>query len=164
MNDELNECRAEDSRTLVAPSVCFSEAATAAQPPARRRKNSAKQPGERRPFAHPAAMSPASLLDGRVRESVGRFEVGQFVGTAANWLRCGWRWLQVRRKWQLSSKRLLLCESVSLGEKRFLAIVKVDDRQFLVGGAAGNVSMLAKLDGKPEFAALLKQRPRKATT
>ena len=164
MNDGLHECRAEDSRTLVALSACFYEAATAAQPPARRRKISAKRPGERRSSAHPAAMPPAALLDGRVRGSVGRFEVGPFVRMASDCLRRGWRWLQVRRKWQLSSKRLLLCESVSLGEKRFLAIVKVDDRQFLVGGAAGNVSMLATLGGKSEFAALLKPRPRKATT
>ena len=69
-----------------------------------------------------------------------------------------WQWLQTRRQWQLASRRLLLCETVSLGEKRFLAIVKVDGQQFLVGGAAASVSMLAQLNGPGEFAGILRQR------
>ncbi|HZD31229.1 MAG TPA: flagellar biosynthetic protein FliO [Candidatus Angelobacter sp.] len=69
-----------------------------------------------------------------------------------------WQWLQARRQWQLASRRMALCETVSLGEKRFLAIVKVDSQQFLVGGAAGSVSMLAQLNGRGEFGAILQQQ------
>jgi flagellar biogenesis protein FliO len=37
-------------------------------------------------------------------------------------------------------------ETVSLGEKRFVSILKVDGEQFLIGGSTSNVSLLAKLD------------------
>ena len=56
-----------------------------------------------------------------------------------------WRWIQSTRQSHLASRRLVLCESVSLGEKRLLAIVKVDGRQFLVGAASESVSMLFEL-------------------
>jgi hypothetical protein len=69
-----------------------------------------------------------------------------------------WRRLQARRQRHLESKRLCLCESVSLGEKRFLAIVQVDGQYFLVGGAQSSVSLLAKLSGHSEFADALNQR------
>jgi len=68
-----------------------------------------------------------------------------------------WRWVQARRQLQLASKRLCLCESISLGEKRFLAIVKVDGQHFLVGGAPGSVSMLTQLAGEREFAEVLEE-------
>jgi Flagellar biosynthesis protein, FliO len=71
-----------------------------------------------------------------------------------------WRWLQQHRQRQLAAKRLALCETVSLGEKRFVAIVKVDGQQFLLGGAAGTVSMLARLNEQDEFASILRRRPK----
>ena len=49
-----------------------------------------------------------------------------------------------------------MCESVSLGEKRFVAVVQVDGERFLIGGAAGSVAMLTKLAGKT-FAAELER-------
>lgn len=69
-----------------------------------------------------------------------------------------WHWLQKCRQLQLASKRLVLCETVSLGEKRFVAIVKVDGRQFLVGAAAGSVSMLSRLNEQDEFAGISQRR------
>jgi flagellar biogenesis protein FliO len=47
--------------------------------------------------------------------------------------------------------------SVSLGEKRFVAVVQVDGLQFLVGGGASNVSLLAQLDRKESFGEVLEQ-------
>ena len=41
-----------------------------------------------------------------------------------------------------------VCESVSLGDKRFMAIVRVDGQQYLVGGATNAVSLLAHLPGQ----------------
>lgn len=38
-----------------------------------------------------------------------------------------------------------LCETLSLGDRRFLALVKVEDQKFLVGAAGGSISMLAQL-------------------
>ena len=52
------------------------------------------------------------------------------------------RWLQQRGS---SKKRLHMIETVSLGEKRFVALVKVDGREFLLGGAPSSVGMLADL-------------------
>ena len=69
-----------------------------------------------------------------------------------------WRWLQKRRQLQLASKRLALCETVSLGEKRFVAIINVDGQQFLLGGSAGSVSMLARLNEQDELAGILQRR------
>ena len=63
----------------------------------------------------------------------------------------GWNWLQQRLKTQQSKKRLRVCESVSLGEKRFIAVVQVDGEQFLVGGSSSSVSTLAHLEQPREF-------------
>jgi Flagellar biosynthesis protein, FliO len=67
-------------------------------------------------------------------------------------------WLRARREWQRKSRRLSLCETISLGEKRFVAIVQVDDQHFLLGGASTSVSMLAQLNPQDNFAAVLQQR------
>ncbi len=63
----------------------------------------------------------------------------------------GWNWLQQRLKTQQAKKRLRVCETVSLGEKRFIAVVQVDGEQFLVGGSSSSVSTLAHLEQPREF-------------
>jgi hypothetical protein len=55
-----------------------------------------------------------------------------------------WSWFQSRYT-NSSTKRLRLSEMVSLGEKRFVALVRVEDREFLVGGAASGLSLLAQV-------------------
>ena len=55
-----------------------------------------------------------------------------------------WTWFQSRYT-NSSAKRLRLSEMVSLGEKRFVALVRVEDREFLVGGAASGLSLLAQV-------------------
>ncbi len=59
----------------------------------------------------------------------------------------GLNWLAAKRKSQVASKRLRVMETVSLGEKRFVAVLHVDGAQFLIGGGANNVSLLASLEG-----------------
>jgi flagellar biogenesis protein FliO len=44
---------------------------------------------------------------------------------------------------------------VSLGEKRFVAVIKIDGHEFLIGGGATNVAMLAPLKEKESFGDLL---------
>ncbi|HVZ59631.1 MAG TPA: flagellar biosynthetic protein FliO [Terriglobales bacterium] len=56
-----------------------------------------------------------------------------------------------------SRKRLRVCETVPLGDKRFIALVQVDGRQFLLGGGAASVSLLAQLDSSSAFSDALKQ-------
>jgi Flagellar biosynthesis protein, FliO len=63
----------------------------------------------------------------------------------------GWNWTQQRLKSPRAKKRLRVCESVSLGEKRFVAVIQVDGEQFLVGGSASSVSTLAHLERSREF-------------
>ena len=59
---------------------------------------------------------------------------------------------------QTGKKRMRVCESVSLGDKRFVAIVRVDSQNFLLGGSSANVSLLAKLSEADKFSTVLKQR------
>lgn len=68
------------------------------------------------------------------------------------WARAG----QVRVR--QNKKRLRVCETVALGEKRFVAVIQVDDKQFLVGGASNSVSLLAQLDKPAEFSSVLYSR------
>ena len=46
---------------------------------------------------------------------------------------------------QRRKNNIHLCETLSLGEKRFLAVVLVEQQKFLVGGAGNSVNLLAKL-------------------
>src|SRR5581483_1503505 len=63
-----------------------------------------------------------------------------------------WKWIQRKVTSQRTKKRLRVCESVSLGEKRFIAVIQVDGEQFLVGGSSSSVSTLARLERCQEFA------------
>ena len=64
------------------------------------------------------------------------------------------RWLAriVRQWWRTLAqlrvrppRRLRLCESLSLGERRFVAVVEFDRARFLVGGTAGSLVLLSRL-------------------
>jgi hypothetical protein len=55
-----------------------------------------------------------------------------------------WSWLH--RKYTLTAtKRLRVAETVSLGEKRFVALVTIEGREFLIGGGSTGVSLLTEL-------------------
>lgn len=45
-------------------------------------------------------------------------------------------------------KRLQLTETVSLGEKRFVALLQVDGRKFLIGGGPTGIALLTQLEGE----------------
>jgi hypothetical protein len=68
-----------------------------------------------------------------------------------------WDWSRRHIKVRRTKKRLRVCESVSLGEKRFIAVIQIDGEEFLVGGAPNSVSTLARLERPQEFSDLLKQ-------
>ncbi|MGI4828094.1 MAG: flagellar biosynthetic protein FliO [Janthinobacterium lividum] len=73
--------------------------------------------------------------------------------TVAGSLRAAWRWLQRARAAQTAARRLRVTETISLGEKRFLSIIQVDDTQFLIGSSTTNVHLLAQLTPQPGEAA-----------
>jgi flagellar biogenesis protein FliO len=54
--------------------------------------------------------------------------------------------LQQGFKRRRSERRLRLSETLSLGEKRFLAVVQFQHQEFLVGGTGSSIALLAKLD------------------
>lgn len=54
------------------------------------------------------------------------------------------RWLQ-RMLTARRSRRLRVCETLSLGERRFVAIIEFDRQEFLVGGGGNSFSLLARL-------------------
>jgi flagellar biogenesis protein FliO len=49
-----------------------------------------------------------------------------------------------------TTKQLRVSETVSLGEKRFVAILHVENRKFLIGGGASSVTLLTQLDAVNE--------------
>lgn len=62
-----------------------------------------------------------------------------------------WSWLHTKYK-LTATKRLRVAETVSLGEKRFVSIVCVEGREYLIGGGASGVSLLAQLGPAGELA------------
>ena len=85
-------------------------------------------------------------------------QVGQnlFTKLSAVWQRTS-AWTKTQVAARQRRKRLRVCESVSLGEKRFVAVIQVDGQQFLVGGASNSIAMLAQLDKQAAFSDLLRQ-------
>ena len=77
---------------------------------------------------------------------------GQPERTGSRILAHLWSWLHA--KYTLSSTtRLRVMEMVPLGEKRFLAVVSVQGREFLIGGGVSGVSVVTQLEGALETAA-----------
>jgi len=75
-----------------------------------------------------------------------------------HWLARAWEWARKHLGSRQARKRLRVCETVSLGEKRFLAVIEIDGTQFLLGGASSSVVTLARLEPSHEFSEVLQQR------
>lgn len=67
------------------------------------------------------------------------------------------KWLMQRARAQHVRKNLRVCENVSLGDKRFVAVVQVDEERFLIGGSSSAVALLARLPDAKTFAADLER-------
>ncbi len=70
------------------------------------------------------------------------------------WLKQLWQLLS-RVRVQRAVRSLRLCESVSLGEKRLVAVVEYERQRFLIGGSAQSVSLLARLGEGTDLSELL---------
>jgi len=63
--------------------------------------------------------------------------------------RLGGLWERMLRLSRRTPKRLRLCESLALGERRFVAVVEFEKARFLVGGTATSLVLLSRLaDGQ----------------
>ncbi len=55
-----------------------------------------------------------------------------------------WRWsrraVEIRKP-----RRLRVCETLSLGDRRFLAVIEFDRQEFLVGGTGSSLELMARL-------------------
>ncbi|MDQ2925798.1 MAG: flagellar biosynthetic protein FliO [Acidobacteriota bacterium] len=77
--------------------------------------------------------------------------------TADGLLSRGVAWIRARGNTRSSTRRLQVVETVSLGEKRFVAVVRVDGLQFLVGGSSTGVALLSQLSTAETFEDALKK-------
>jgi flagellar biogenesis protein FliO len=55
-----------------------------------------------------------------------------------------WQWIRRAAKAR-KVRRLRVCESLSLGDRRFLAIIEFNRQEFLVGGSGNSLTLLARL-------------------
>lgn len=69
----------------------------------------------------------------------------QFVITAFKKLLTTAQGVKTKRK----ERSMRLCETLSLGDRRFLAVVLVEQQKFLVGAAGNSVALLARLSSPP---------------
>jgi flagellar biogenesis protein FliO len=59
-------------------------------------------------------------------------------------------WERVLRLGRREPKRLRLCESLPLGERRFVAVVEFEAARFLVGGTPSSLVLLSRLEDAGE--------------
>lgn len=57
-------------------------------------------------------------------------------------------WNRIVRMSKRAPRRLRLCESLPLGERRFIAVVEFEQSRFLVGGTSSSLVLLARLGGE----------------
>jgi flagellar biogenesis protein FliO len=70
----------------------------------------------------------------------------------------GISWFLGKVKVQSARKTLRLCENLALGDKRFVAVIQVENERFLIGGAAGSISLLTRLEQTPNFSDSLQNK------
>jgi hypothetical protein len=65
----------------------------------------------------------------------------------ANTLARAWSWLSTQYP-LAPAKRMRMVQNIPLGEKRFVALVTIDNREFLIGGGSTGVSLLSQWDSE----------------
>lgn len=71
--------------------------------------------------------------------------MNQCLGTIFALIRNVAQWLQTKRRAHTAAKRLRLCETAALGEKRSVSILRVDGQDFLIGVSPSSIALLAQL-------------------
>jgi len=59
-------------------------------------------------------------------------------------------WQRLSQLGQRPSRRLRLSETLSLGERRFVAVIEFEQSRFLVGGTASSIVLLTQLSQNSE--------------
>jgi flagellar biogenesis protein FliO len=68
-----------------------------------------------------------------------------------------WAWIQSQSKMRSPSKRMHLIETLSLGDKRFIAVIEVDKLQFLIASSPTAITLLATIPPPETFSDILTQ-------
>jgi len=55
-------------------------------------------------------------------------------------------WRRLLRLSHRTPQRLRLCESLPLGEHRFVAVVEFEQSRFLIGGTSASLALLSRLE------------------
>jgi hypothetical protein len=103
------------------------------------------------PNAQPISKSFASYLKGPALEALKNqkpvrippAKERQQLAAAGGLLGRALSWLNANRS---APERLRVLETVTLGDKRLVAVIQADGRRFLVGGGTSGVSLLTALD------------------
>lgn len=101
--------------------------ASALQNEAQKQKAGGRKRSETRQVAPPEFLS-----------NLGSVRSSGLLGRMFSWLRS--------RVNTANTRELRLAETVQLGDKRFVAIIHVEGRRFLIGGGTGGVNLLTQLD------------------
>jgi flagellar biogenesis protein FliO len=110
-------------------------------------------------IAQMETLGPATSLD--ARKVTNRTATLQ---TFAKQLVAGISWFLGKVKVQSARKTLRLCENLALGDKRFVAVIQVEGERFLIGAAAGSVSLLTRLEQTPNFSDSLQSKLKEEVT
>ena len=94
---------------------------------------------------HPAVADHSKAEQSRMQDAIAVWPF--FAGV--------WKWILSRQLMGRNARRLQVTETVSLGDKRFVAVIQVDGHQYLVGGGATNISLLAQLNSGEAFRSVL---------
>ena len=60
-----------------------------------------------------------------------------------------------RSKAEQKSRKLRICESTQLGEKKFIALIQADGQRYLIGATSNSITLLAELPQQEEFRSFL---------
>jgi len=101
--------------------------ASALKSETKKRRTAIARPAATRQLSHPEVMSRLQAMP----------QAG-FLSRIFSWFR--------EHLGAAASKELRLAETVQLGDKRFVAIIHVEGRKFLIGGGTGGVNLLTQLD------------------
>ena len=65
--------------------------------------------------------------------------------SSVSWSLLGAIWKRALRLGRREPRRLRLCESLPLGERRFVAVVEFEEARFLLGGTSSSIVLLSRL-------------------
>jgi hypothetical protein len=104
-------------------------------------------------------MGPAGAMNVTVAVAAPGESINQFAAKFGRSIReqisSAWTKLaKLGRDWRpRTARQLRLCETLPLGERRFVSVVQFEEQKFLIGSAANSVVLLTRLEKQENVAA-----------